>query len=152
MFQAKLLCSMDESNPKPTAFNELRSATDLALRATKMTAQAIGRSIPSLVVLERHLWINLTEMKNADKVPFLDSLVSPTDLLNNKMRLYISIHSKTPAIWRRGLQIGSAQQRLRPARRSDEFAGERSCGNGFPNSERVRLLQPLLPSPRRMMI
>ncbi len=46
---------MDESNPNPAAFSELRSATDQALRTTKMTAQAIGRSMPSLVVLERHL-------------------------------------------------------------------------------------------------
>ncbi len=29
VFQAKLLRSMDESNPNPTAFNELRSASDL---------------------------------------------------------------------------------------------------------------------------
>ncbi len=34
----------------------------------------------SLVVLEHHLWLNLTEMKYADKVPFLDSPVSPTGL------------------------------------------------------------------------
>ncbi len=80
VFQAKLLCSMDESNPNPAAFNELHSATDLALRATKMTAQAIGRSMASLVVLERHLWLNLTKTKDADKVPFLDSPVSPTGL------------------------------------------------------------------------
>ncbi len=32
VLQAKLLCSMDESNPNPAAFNELCSATDLALR------------------------------------------------------------------------------------------------------------------------
>ncbi len=53
------------------------SATDLALHTTKMTAQAIGRSMPSLVVLARHLWLNLTEMKDVDKIPFLDS---PTGL------------------------------------------------------------------------
>ncbi len=45
-----------------------------------MTAQVIGRSKASLVVLGRHLWLNLTEMKDAHKVPFLDSLVSPTGL------------------------------------------------------------------------
>ncbi len=44
VFQAKLLQVMDESRPDPAAFKELRSATDLALRATKATAQAIGRS------------------------------------------------------------------------------------------------------------
>ncbi len=80
MFQEKLLRSIDESSPNPAAFKELRSATDLALCATKMTAQAIGRSMASLVVLERHLWLNLTEIKEADKVPFLDSPVSPTGL------------------------------------------------------------------------
>ncbi len=47
MFQAKLIFSMDESNPNPAALNELRSATDLALHAIKMTAQAIGRSMAS---------------------------------------------------------------------------------------------------------
>ncbi len=67
---------------------------------------------------------------------------------DNETRLYTSIHSKTPAIWRRGLYISSAQQRSRPVHRSDEFAGKRSRGNGFPNSERVRILQPLLPHPK----
>ncbi|KAL0192436.1 hypothetical protein M9458_010732, partial [Cirrhinus mrigala] len=55
-------------------------ATDLALRATKATAQAIGRSMASLVVLERHLWLTLTEIKDADKVPFLHAPISPTGL------------------------------------------------------------------------
>ncbi len=76
VFQAKLLRSVDESNLNPTAFSELRSATGLALRATKMTAQAIGRSMASLVVLKRHLWLKLTWMK----VIFLNSPVSPTGL------------------------------------------------------------------------
>ncbi len=44
VFQAKLLRSM-ESSLNPAAFNELRSVTDLALRTTKMTDQAIGRSM-----------------------------------------------------------------------------------------------------------
>ncbi|MCJ8740105.1 hypothetical protein PDJAM_G00055060 [Pangasius djambal] len=72
VFQAKLLQVMDESGPDSAAFKELRSATDLALRATKATAQAIGRSMANLVVLERHLWLNLTEIKEVDKVPFLE--------------------------------------------------------------------------------
>lgn len=51
MFQAKLLCSMDESGQEhQEAFKELRTATDLALHATKATAQAIGKNMASLVV------------------------------------------------------------------------------------------------------
>ncbi len=77
---AVLQVFQDEFNPNPTAFKKLHSATDLAQCATKMTAQAICRSMASLMVLERHLWLNLMEMKDADKVPFLDSPVSPTSL------------------------------------------------------------------------
>ncbi|KAI2646366.1 Titin [Labeo rohita] len=80
VFQAKLLAEADKSALDPTTLAELRSATDLALRATKATAQAIGRSMTSLVVLERHLWLTLTEIKDADKVPFLDAPLSPTGL------------------------------------------------------------------------
>lgn len=80
VFQAKLLRSLDESSSSEPAFRDLRSATDLALRATKATAQAIGRSMANLVVLERHLWLNLTEIKESDKVAFLDAPVSPCGL------------------------------------------------------------------------
>ncbi|ROK16092.1 hypothetical protein DPX16_22710 [Anabarilius grahami] len=80
VFQAKLLRSLDESGIDAPAFRDLRSATDLALRATKATAQAIGWSMASLVVLERHLWLNLTEIKDLDKTGFLDALVSPSGL------------------------------------------------------------------------
>ncbi len=76
----KLLSAIDESEPDPATLRELRSATDLALRATKTTAQAIGRSMASLVVLERHLWLTLTEIKDADRVSFLDAPISPSGL------------------------------------------------------------------------
>ncbi len=59
-FQAKILAS-EEAGLDPAS---LRDATDLTLRTTKATAQ---------VVLERHLWLTMTEMKEADKVPFLDA-------------------------------------------------------------------------------
>ncbi len=57
-----------------------QGAMDLALRATKTTAQAIGRFMASLVVLERHLWLTLTEIKDADRVSFLDAPISPSGL------------------------------------------------------------------------
>ncbi|XP_077058206.1 uncharacterized protein LOC143710852 [Siphateles boraxobius] len=80
VYQAKLLRSMDEAGPDPEAFRDLRSATDLALRATKATAQAIGRNMASLVVLERHLWLTLTDIKDAERTKFLDAPVSSTGL------------------------------------------------------------------------
>ncbi|KAL0148358.1 hypothetical protein M9458_056338, partial [Cirrhinus mrigala] len=77
VFQSKLLAGTDKSALDSTTLTELRSATDLALHATKATARAIGRSMASLVVLERHLWLTLMQMKDVDKVPCLDSPVSP---------------------------------------------------------------------------
>ncbi len=74
VFQAKMLTS-EEAGLDAASLWDLRSATDLALRATKATAQAIGRSMSRLVVLECHLWLKMTEMKEADKVPFLDAPV-----------------------------------------------------------------------------
>ncbi len=67
-------CS-EEAGLDAASLRDVKSATDLALRATKATAQAIGRSMSSLIVLERHLWPTMMEMKEADKVPFLDAPV-----------------------------------------------------------------------------
>ncbi len=79
VFQAKILAS-EEAGLDAASLRDLRSMTDLALRATKATTQAIGQSMSSLVVLERDLWLTLTEMKEADKVPFLDAPVSSNSL------------------------------------------------------------------------
>ncbi len=75
VFRAKMLAS-EEAGLDAASLRELRSTTDLAPRA----AQAIGQSMSSLVVLERHLWLTLTEMKEADKIPFLDAPVSSSNL------------------------------------------------------------------------
>ncbi len=68
VFQAKMLAS-EEGGLGAASLRDLRSATDLALRATNATAQAIGRSMSSLILLECHLWLTLTELKEADKFP-----------------------------------------------------------------------------------
>ncbi len=67
VYQAKLIKSLDEDGLDPEMFKELRRATDLALSATKVTARAIGRNMGNLVVLDRHLWLTLTELKNSEK-------------------------------------------------------------------------------------
>ncbi|KAI2656961.1 Transposon Ty3-G Gag-Pol polyprotein [Labeo rohita] len=101
VFQAKLLAQSDKSALDPATLTELRSATDLALRATKATAQAIGRSMASLVVPERHLWLTLTEIKDADKVPFLDAPISPQVCLGRPWRDSLSVslrHKSRPRL------------------------------------------------------
>ncbi len=65
------------------AFLELRRATDLSLRATKQTARAIGRSMAAMVSTERHLWLNLTGIKDKDRTFLLDAPISPSGLFGD---------------------------------------------------------------------
>ncbi len=78
-YQAELLADLDEGEGiGPSAVCKLIRATDLSLRAAKETAKSIGRSMAALVATERHLWLNLSNIKGKDKktslwmLPFMD--------------------------------------------------------------------------------
>ncbi len=80
-YQADVLKEMDEGTGlTPEAVKELRRATDLALRATKHTARAVGRSMAASVAAERHLWLNLTEIHEREKVFLMDAPISQSGL------------------------------------------------------------------------
>ncbi len=64
----------------PEAVKELRRATDLALRATKHTARTVGRSMAGSVAAEHHLGLNLTEIREKEKVFLLDAPISQSGL------------------------------------------------------------------------
>lgn len=54
-YQAELLKELDEGEGlTPEAVKELRRATDLALRTTKHTARAVGRSMAGMVSALTH--------------------------------------------------------------------------------------------------
>ncbi len=72
-YQADLMKEMDEREAmSPDDILELRKTADLALRATKETARAIGRSMAAMVAAERHLWLTLSDIKDKDRVFLLD--------------------------------------------------------------------------------
>ncbi len=72
---------MDEGTGlTPEAVKELRRSTDLALRGTKHAARAVGRSIAGSVAAERHLWLNLTEIREKEKMFLLDAPISQSGL------------------------------------------------------------------------
>ncbi len=80
-YQADVLKEMDEGTGlTPEAVKELRRATDLALRATKHTVHAVGHSMVGSVAAERHLWLNLTEIREKEKVFLLDAPISHSGL------------------------------------------------------------------------
>ncbi len=59
--------------------------TDLALRATKVTARALGQTMSTLVVQERHLWLTLADMRESDKHRFLESPISQAGLFGEAL-------------------------------------------------------------------
>lgn len=80
VFQAKLLCIMDEFGQSSDAFKELHTATDLALCATKAIAQLIDKAMANFVVLEHHIWLNLDQGRWQGRHPMLASLSQRTVL------------------------------------------------------------------------
>ncbi len=82
-YQADLLKDLDQGQGlPPEAVTELCRTTDLALRATKQTAAAIGRS---MVATERHLWMNLVDIVEKEKRFLLDAPVSPSELFGTSV-------------------------------------------------------------------
>ncbi len=73
-YQADVLKEMEEGTGlTPEAVKELR-------RATKHTARAVGRSMAALVAAELHLWLNLTEIREREKVFLMDAPISQSGL------------------------------------------------------------------------
>ncbi len=73
---------------------ELRRTADLALRATKGTAHAIGRSMAALVAAERHLWLTLSDIREKDRVFLLDAPLAPSGLFGDTVESVVDRHQE----------------------------------------------------------
>ncbi len=76
--------------------------TDFALRATKVTMRSFGKAMSTMVVQERHLWLNLAEMKDVDKARFLDAPISQAGLFGDTVegfaQQFSAVQQQTEAI------------------------------------------------------
>ncbi len=93
--QAKALKQLHEGGADPAGLQELHTATDLALRATKVTARALGQTMSTLVVQERHLWLTLADMRESDKHRFLDAPISQAGLFGEAVEGFAQQFSAT---------------------------------------------------------
>ncbi|KAG1925197.1 hypothetical protein F2P79_025690, partial [Pimephales promelas] len=95
-YQADLLREIDEREEvSADAIRELRRATDLAFCATKEKAKSVGRSMAALVATERHLWLNLSEIKEKDRSVLLDAPMSPSSLFGDAINCVIDQFQET---------------------------------------------------------
>ncbi len=97
-YQADLLKDLDQGQGlPPEAVSELRRTTDLALRATKQTAAAIGRLMAVMVATERHLWVNLVDIREEEKRFLLDAPDSPSELFGTSVEMVVDRFKETKA-------------------------------------------------------
>lgn len=113
--QAKALRDLHAGGHDSAEFSELRAATDLALRATKVTARAVGRAMSTLVVQERHLWLCLADMKDADKTRLLNAPVSQTGLFGETVEEFAQQFSAAKKQTEAIAQIMPRRKRPAPA-------------------------------------
>ncbi len=83
VFQAKLLQTAEGGVLTPEATKDLRGAADFALMATKRAAQSVGKAMGFMVVLQRHLWLNLADLKDADRKVLLNAPITPSGLFGD---------------------------------------------------------------------
>ncbi|KAI2657596.1 Transposon Ty3-G Gag-Pol polyprotein [Labeo rohita] len=114
-YQADLLKELDEGEEiKDADIAEVRRTADLALRATKETARAIGRSMAALVAAERHLWLTLSDMKEKDRVFLLDAPLSPSGLFGDSVNSVVDRYQearKQAAAFQRFLPLPPSSSR-----------------------------------------
>ncbi len=95
-----------------------------------------------LVVLERHLWLTLTEIKDTDKVSFLDAPISPSGLFGPAVKGFAERFTeaqKASQVMRHFLSSAPAQQLLRVALRLRRLSSPRSLHLPFPPLSLKRL-------------
>lgn len=100
--QAEALKDMHKGDTNPGLMQELGSVTNFALRATKVTPWFLGKAMSTLVAQEHHLWFNLAEMRDVDKVHFLDTTISQAGLFANTVedfaKQFSAVQKQTEAI------------------------------------------------------
>ncbi len=100
--QAKALKQVHEGITDPGLMQELRTETDFALRVKKVTARSLWKAMSTMVVQERHLWLNLAEMKDVDKARFLDAPISQAGLFGDTVegfaQQFSTVQQQTEAV------------------------------------------------------
>ncbi|KAI2667306.1 ORF V: Enzymatic polyprotein [Labeo rohita] len=143
VYQAKVLKHLHERGSDQGAMEELRAATDFALRATKVTARFLGQVMSVIVVQERHLWLTLAQMADVDKSRFLDAPISQGGLFRDTVedfaQQFSAVQKQTEAIKhilpRRDIPTMSAGPQPPPARRRGRPHGFQTTSSiGSPTS------------------
>lgn len=83
VYQDKALKELLEGSSDQALMQELCTATDLTLHATKVTVHSLSQTMSTLVIQERHLWLNQADIRETSKLTFLDSPIFQAGLFGD---------------------------------------------------------------------
>ncbi|KAI2655437.1 hypothetical protein H4Q32_017837 [Labeo rohita] len=106
-YQNKVFTDLHEGVPGPELLQERHSATDYALRATKVIVQALGKAMSTMVVQECHLWLNLAEIQSSGRISndkFIgQSILWPLELLISSHCVFAMTSHSVPTPYMSGV-------------------------------------------------
>ncbi|MGH0192440.1 UNVERIFIED_CONTAM: hypothetical protein FKN15_013423 [Acipenser sinensis] len=71
----------------------------MLLQISSLQRQALGRSLASLVVPRRQLWLSLVRVPDVDKVVLVDALISPEHTFGPAVEILQRSHREHEAPW-----------------------------------------------------
>ncbi len=144
--QAKALKQVHKGSTDPGLMQELRTATDFALRATKVTARSLRKAMSTMVVQERHRYVDCAVGAACTVSGGVAYAAQPVSLahVHNSTRLRDSVRQATSQVQRRSRDVGGSPKRPCLAREDCSPPGK-GCNRADPSSrEEAGVLQPLL--------
>ncbi|RXN14137.1 histone -like protein [Labeo rohita] len=79
----KLLQSLGSGNMSLDAVRDLHEVMDIVLMATK----PLGLSVGFMLVLHRHLWLTLADLKDSDRKELITALITPSSHFSDNVEL-----------------------------------------------------------------
>ncbi|KAL0147295.1 hypothetical protein M9458_057397, partial [Cirrhinus mrigala] len=155
VYQAQALKRLHEGGPDQGAMQELRAATDFALRATKVTARSLGQVMSTVVVQERHLWLTLAQMAPVSQGGLFG------DTVEDFAQQFSAVQKQTEALrplpkhtmrdWQLDVELAAGERRRprlrdRPGTPAEELRSVPDAGNQ--KVKEVAISSPLGSQPR----
>nr|XP_013884265.1 PREDICTED: uncharacterized protein LOC106532682 [Austrofundulus limnaeus] len=85
MALAELADQMPQEKLLLPLLNEIRLSSDHILCVSRCAALALGKGMASTVVVQRHLWLTLSDVPDKDRAAYLDEPIMPTGLFGQEL-------------------------------------------------------------------
>ncbi len=148
----KALNDLHDGNHDPEVLTELCTATDLALRVTKVTALSLGHVMSTLVVQECHHWLYLVDMREANNFWFLNASLSQAPSLNAPLSsatrwITLQLNKSCPGVQLLPPPPGSKSSLIQASNAVEPVAGQPQGNPEMDGTALLEMVNAQLPPP-----